>query len=272
MPEANNYELKNFYTTWEKYALQFLAPGTSVKSNFNLFNDPQFRQFMASSPVVTYVINHATSCYEFFSENSIRVTGYPSEEFIRGGVRFGMGITDEAYMDHVGSFLIPKVFQFAEKYARLNELNRIQFSYNYRIRRKDGTKIWILQLMSVIEADEDGNPLLTLFHLMDITHLKKDHRVDFCISRRNDQGVYDVVYMESYPHENGSGCVLSPREIEILTLLSKGESSKLIADKLNISVHTVNNHRKRMLEKTGCKNTSELINYGRCKGIAMPFI
>lgn len=272
MANSNKYELKYFYTEWEKYALQFISPKTQVKSNFELFNNPQFKQFMASSSIVTFVINHANSCYEFFSDNSERIIGHPAEDFIRGGVAFGMSITDEEYTDHVANFLIPKVFEYAEKYAQVNEINQIQFSYNYKVKRKDGSKIWTLHLMTVIEADEQGNPLLTLVQLMDITHIKKDDKVDICISKRNEKGIYVPVYLESYPNEMKTDNILSQRELEILTLISNGDSSKSIADKLNISVHTVNNHRKRMLEKTGCKNSSELINYGRCKGMALAII
>ena len=55
--------------------------------------------------------------------------------------------------------------------------------------------------------------------------------------------------------------VLTPREIEIIQFLSKGLSSKMIADKLSISDHTVNTHRKNILFKLDLANTAELIKY-----------
>jgi DNA-binding CsgD family transcriptional regulator len=53
----------------------------------------------------------------------------------------------------------------------------------------------------------------------------------------------------------------STRELEILQLLKDGLISKLIADKLFISIHTVDTHRRRMLKKANVTNTTELINF-----------
>ena len=55
--------------------------------------------------------------------------------------------------------------------------------------------------------------------------------------------------------------VLSEREIEVLKLLALGMSNKEIADKLNISVHTVITHRKNITQKTGIKTVSGLTIY-----------
>ncbi len=54
---------------------------------------------------------------------------------------------------------------------------------------------------------------------------------------------------------------LSKREIEVLKLLTKGLSSKEIAQKLFISTHTVISHRKNISEKTKIKSTSGLTIY-----------
>ena len=47
------------------------------------------------------------------------------------------------------------------------------------------------------------------------------------------------------------GPVLSVRELEIIKLIESGLGSKEIADKLFLSVHTVNTHRSNILEKSG---------------------
>jgi len=52
---------------------------------------------------------------------------------------------------------------------------------------------------------------------------------------------------------------LSDRELEITKLLFLGKSSKEIAVNLGISKATVDTHRRNILEKTGYKNTAELI-------------
>ena len=52
---------------------------------------------------------------------------------------------------------------------------------------------------------------------------------------------------------------ITPKEKEVLSLLAQGLSSKEIADRLFISVHTVESHRKNLRFKFDAKNSSELI-------------
>jgi DNA-binding CsgD family transcriptional regulator len=54
---------------------------------------------------------------------------------------------------------------------------------------------------------------------------------------------------------------LSERESEVLVLVARGLSSKEIADELNISIHTVNSHRKNITHKTGIKSVAGLAVY-----------
>jgi two-component system, NarL family, invasion response regulator UvrY len=55
--------------------------------------------------------------------------------------------------------------------------------------------------------------------------------------------------------------ILSKREIEIIELIKKGISSKEIADKLEISLRTVEVHRYNILHKLKLKNTAALIHF-----------
>ena len=61
--------------------------------------------------------------------------------------------------------------------------------------------------------------------------------------------------------EHNSEEALSDREIEILLEVCRGLSNQEIADKLFISKRTVDKHRANILEKTGCKNTANLVVY-----------
>lgn len=54
---------------------------------------------------------------------------------------------------------------------------------------------------------------------------------------------------------------LTPREKDILKLVCEEMSSQEIADKLFISVHTAETHRRNLLSKTGCKNSVGLVKY-----------
>lgn len=59
---------------------------------------------------------------------------------------------------------------------------------------------------------------------------------------------------------------LSPREIDVLRLLSRGCINKEIADRLNISLNTVLSHRKNISAKLGIKTSPALAVYAMMNG------
>jgi DNA-binding CsgD family transcriptional regulator len=70
----------------------------------------------------------------------------------------------------------------------------------------------------------------------------------------------DLSYFR-YPDEEllMTGSIFSDREFEIIKLVQEGFDSEQIAEKLFLSRHTVNTHRKNILEKTGKAHISDLI-------------
>lgn len=54
---------------------------------------------------------------------------------------------------------------------------------------------------------------------------------------------------------------ITERETDVLVQLVHGLSNKEIADKLNISIHTVVSHRKNIIQKTGIKSQAGLAIY-----------
>jgi RNA polymerase sigma factor (sigma-70 family) len=60
---------------------------------------------------------------------------------------------------------------------------------------------------------------------------------------------------------------LSKRENEILVLIANGLTTKKIAQKLYLSIHTVNNHRKNILKKLKVKSPVQLISFALESGI-----
>lgn len=54
---------------------------------------------------------------------------------------------------------------------------------------------------------------------------------------------------------------ISEREQEIITLIAEGYTNNQIADKLFLSNHTVNTHRKNIMAKLGVNNTAAVVMY-----------
>ena len=60
---------------------------------------------------------------------------------------------------------------------------------------------------------------------------------------------------------------LTAREREVFHLIAEGLTTKEIARKLDISAKTAENHRARVLDKVGVRNTAELVRYALRKGL-----
>ncbi|MES2591851.1 MAG: response regulator transcription factor [Bacteroidota bacterium] len=80
--------------------------------------------------------------------------------------------------------------------------------------------------------------------------------------------VVDAILEKHFPKkEHCEAANLTPREVEIIKLISEGLTNGKIAQKLYLSIHTVSTHRKNILKKLGLNNTSELIMYSIKTGI-----
>ncbi len=69
------------------------------------------------------------------------------------------------------------------------------------------------------------------------------------------------------PSENGDKIPLTARETEILKLIADEYSNPEIAEKLFISIRTVDTHRRNLLDKLHAKNTAGLVKYAMKHGL-----
>jgi DNA-binding NarL/FixJ family response regulator len=67
--------------------------------------------------------------------------------------------------------------------------------------------------------------------------------------------------------EDPAVAILTKREQQILQLVAKGLANKNIAEKLHISIRTVETHRSNLSNKLGIKNTASLVKYAISKGL-----
>lgn len=261
---SNNQNL--IYHKWVSSAHKLINPETIKSGKFDLFKNDQFIALMDHAPAVVLVINHASSQYEYFSKNVINLTGYPADEFYEKGVEFGVTLPTQEHSEVLMKHVLPEMFTTFKYYIAQDELKKIRISYNFKIRRKDGSEVWVLQHMTVLETDESGGPLLSLIFMSDISGFKKDNLLDFTISKLEPDGYFNTISTTSYPSSNQK-IELTTRELEIIQQINNGLSSKEISEKLEISLHTVNTHRKNIFGKLNATNTANLIHKARAKGI-----
>jgi two-component system response regulator NreC len=67
------------------------------------------------------------------------------------------------------------------------------------------------------------------------------------------------------PHET-----LTPRQREVLQLAAEGKTNPEIAERLNISQRTVENHRASLMQRLGLRNQTQLIRHAMSRGLIPP--
>lgn len=216
-----------------------------------------------SLPCVVYILDYRTRKYLFMSKNCIKITGYTSEEHMEKGQEFTQNCLHPDDFKVFYDDVFTNFLAFTRTLKK-QELEKTRFSVNFRSKRKDGVYIHALQQYSVLETNDDGYPILTLGSWTDISAHKSDNKVVFSISKYDNENGFSVISTDSFPHAK---LMITERESEVIKHLIRGLVSKQIADKLKISLHTVNAHRRNLLEKTKCKNTAELISYALENGV-----
>jgi len=139
----------------------------------------------------------------------------------------------------------------------------------------DGEPIWLN--VSIISSPNADSPFLAHI-LRDITKEKQTGMaLDRFITDLGNHSFISGGNSEQIPSANyaDTGCTvpnrptvaLSSREVEVLTLLAEGLSTKGLAEKLEISHFTARNHIQNILVKLNLHSKAQAVSYAFKKGI-----
>lgn len=142
-------------------------------------------------------------------------------------------------------------------------LNSCTCYTNWIINKKNGKQNRGLFRIFPIELNEKGMPLTGMYLIHDVSPFLREGTWWYRFSENNTH----FVHYHSEEKKFQSKDILSQREKAVLSLLAEGLSSKKIGEQLHISAHTIDNHRRHMLAKTGAVDTSALIHVAKLSGI-----
>lgn len=196
-----------------------------------------------------YIVNYTSGTIEH-AEGFQRVLGYPD--------------------DHVDVPLIYNIWHpdDAPLLARITELTshnitgllpplrpfEVTLTLDYRVRKANGEYIKVQRQTTVFHVDERHDRTVSTFSLCrDISSLKVGDRVGW---QWEGRGAGPVIFPDIADQLDYRP---TAREMDVVRKMAAGKPSKLIANELGISLHTVNTHRSNLLERTGSKNAAELI-------------
>lgn len=201
-----------------------------------------------------------------FAIDERKITGYDVALYTaENGVDFSLA---NFHSDHIhGLHLFNQcAYECMQRHRTEGQIDRMMINMDAHYRVADDSYIHILQQIVPVETDSHGNPYLFLSYIRDISHLKKHMSASLVFTTRN------VCVHRNYN--------LDKRELEVVTLptnqekrvlelLGEGKQSRHIAAELSLSHHTVDTHRRHLLAKTNCVDTTALSTYFQLIGLAV---
>lgn len=135
------------------------------------------------------------------------------------------------------------------------KLTSYKVNYSFRSMMKNGNYELLNHQAIMLTLDENGGFSKSLNIHTCIDHLSFKNTFKFSLIGLNGQ----PSYMNMIVNDDNSLLKLSKREIEIINLIANGDTNTSIANALHLSPETIKKHRKNILAKTKCINTSHLI-------------
>lgn len=137
---------------------------------------------------------------------------------------------------------IPEITDFGKKHGE----NKV-FGYFQKIRKNANSEF--VNFICFTQKYENQNCFLTIL-------------IPVKVFGENANALNILIDYNEFLDSNSNKITsLTNREREVLHLIGLGNTRKTIGKILNISKHTVNNHRKHIRSKLGIKNSSELYQY-----------
>lgn len=135
----------------------------------------------------------------------------------------------------------------------------------FRILNQHGVYKRVIEQHIILELDKNGNFWLVL-SVMDISPVQQENQG--VISQMVNVKTGEVSDFSKIQIKDLSDKTeLTKRETEILQLVKIGSLSKEISDSLSISVHTVNTHRQKILQKLNANNSFEAVGIASNLGL-----
>jgi DNA-binding CsgD family transcriptional regulator len=193
-------------------------------------------------------------------------------EFVHSGIQDVLGISPDSFsLDTLFEVMHPDditrmhekeqaATNFLLKKIAPKDIPFYKVTFLMRLRDQNGNYKTILHQAKALHVSDDGKIHRSIIVHTDVSYLKMpvDHKMSFI---GNERPSFYTIETRSNLHliEYDLKSIFSTREKEVISKIALGETSNEIAESMILSIHTVNTHKKNIMKKSGCKNTSELI-------------
>jgi len=236
---------KSIFSSYDKPSLE-----THIKKIIDLDT------YLPYSSTFFCITNTQSLQFEYISKNYKACLGLDSNLLKAKGMRY---FWSRIHPDDLEKWLkaLNELMEFTLEHIKEEDRQKANYTWNYRIKNADDVYVNLIQNTTPLALDSHGKPIIGLAHY---TVLHSDIKMDISASAKllNDQNEYETIYFNNYGQKLLSEGI-SNRERDVIRLLVLDFSSKEISQKLNISSHTVDTHRRNILKKLNISSTGELI-------------
>lgn len=215
------------------------------------------QQFFRHNSPFLYLLNYRTGAYMNMSEN---FAGYSSKIFLEGGLEHTFSIFGKDDLKLLNEEIFP------DRLALLKQLpagdhRRYIFTVSADVKNNKGGIETYLQRNAFV-SDTKGNPIYSIGLLVNINHLYPGEPVIHTVEKlgANEYEPNELISKRAY-YKNQEDKIFSKAEKRVLTCMADGMSSKMIAERLFLSEHTVFNHRRNMQIKANAPNSVALVTF-----------
>ncbi|WP_406684859.1 LuxR C-terminal-related transcriptional regulator [Seonamhaeicola sp. MEBiC1930] len=202
------------------------------------------------------ITNTADLSFEYVSKNMTSCLGIDKQELHKGGMKY---FWSRIHPDDIEPWLkaLNDLMVFTLDTISEEERKRMSYTWNYRFMNARGNYVNIIQNTTPLELDSQLKPIIGLAHY---TVLDSKIKMDITGTAKllNDKNEYETKYFNNFSQKLLTDGI-SNRERDVIRLLLLNQSSKEIGEKLKISSHTVDTHRRNILKKLKLASTGELI-------------
>lgn len=161
------------------------------------------------------------------------------------------------------SKLTTRIGDFVEKYQP--EPLTLHFSLTHRIRKADDSYIKILRQMYPFLVDKNHKLLMYFCLCIDITNLiEAKERISFDVTIP-EQATYDKLEAMNFFSDllSGEPVAFTKRELEVIKVWSETDSSRVAAERLGITIRTLETHLKNARSKLNVRRSLDVVLYAR---------
>ncbi len=250
--------IKNVVTTWQSY---YSNNGSSIDMDAFIAKAELFNQIHSSNLRVV-LFSFADLSILHINQSAAEFFGSTVDAVKLQGASLLMSCFNKEQLEFANNAAISSA-AFTAKANGHDILNSYTCYANWIVNSLNGVKHRALFRIFPVKLNERHMPSVGMYLIYDI---KPFIRGDVWWYR-SSTGISRCSYYQSEEKKLINRDILTEREKLILQQIADGKSSKEIGEALYISHHTVDNHRRKMLNKTGAIDTSSLIYISKLSGI-----